>query len=260
LKKLQLGSRDAPRRWLTKQQAIRHLIHAAVRLIVAGEDPFATHLLIQSADKLLIDLAKHSATGKKLAHDWTTLMKPEYKDALLKVHRETFNFLKHADRDHDQTLHVGDIALSNVLQLGVCIYNFSGLSNEFTDHMRLGVAIARLVFPNSFVNDDQRSSHHQTINGLGEFTLREFLSAVRNQRRLGEFSKSRYGTTSGLAGCKRFAGSAVLKNQGRLGDQTYLDGRRRRLRARLLCRNVWQTAAARGIGKRSAALASTCAR
>jgi hypothetical protein len=106
-------------------------------------------------------------------------MKPEYKDALLKVHRETFNFFKHADRDHDQTLHVGDIALSNVLQLGVCIYNFFGLSNEFTDHMRLGVAIARLVFPNSFVNDDQRSSHHQTINGLGEFTLREFLSAVR---------------------------------------------------------------------------------
>jgi hypothetical protein len=104
LKKLELGPRDAPRRWLTKQQAIRHLIHAAVRLIVAGEDPFATHLLIQSADKLLIDLAKHSATGK-LALDWTPLMKPEYKDALLKVHRETFNFLKHADRDHDQTLH-----------------------------------------------------------------------------------------------------------------------------------------------------------
>jgi hypothetical protein len=45
--------------------------------------------------------------------------------------------------------------------------------------MRLGVAIARLVFPNSFVNDDQRSSHHQTVSGLGEFTLREFLSAIR---------------------------------------------------------------------------------
>jgi hypothetical protein len=96
-----------PKRKLTKQQAVRHLIHAAVRLIAAGEDPFATHLLIQSADKLLIDLAKHSAAGK-LAYDWTTIMKPEYKDALLKVHRETFNFFKHADRDHDKTLHVGD--------------------------------------------------------------------------------------------------------------------------------------------------------
>jgi hypothetical protein len=51
-------------------------------------------------------------------------MKPDYKDALLKVYRETFNFLKHADRDHDQSLHVGDIALANVLQSGICIYNF----------------------------------------------------------------------------------------------------------------------------------------
>jgi hypothetical protein len=72
LKKLQLGPRGAPRRRLTKQQAVRHLIHGAVRLLAAGEDPFATHLLIQSADKLLIDLAKHSAT-RKLVYDWTAL-------------------------------------------------------------------------------------------------------------------------------------------------------------------------------------------
>ena len=47
-----------PKRTLTKKQAIRHLIHAAVRMIAAGEDPFAIHLLTHSADKLLIDLAK----------------------------------------------------------------------------------------------------------------------------------------------------------------------------------------------------------
>jgi hypothetical protein len=98
-------------------------------MILNAEDPFATHLLIQSADKLLIDLAKRHSTGK-LKMDWTKFMKPEYKDALLAVHRETYNFLKHADIDHDQTLHVGDIAMSNVLQLGVCIVNYWGCSTN----------------------------------------------------------------------------------------------------------------------------------
>jgi hypothetical protein len=49
-------------------------------MILNAEDPFATHLLIQSADKLLIDLAKRHSTGK-LKMDWTKFMKPEYKDA-----------------------------------------------------------------------------------------------------------------------------------------------------------------------------------
>jgi hypothetical protein len=179
LKKLELGEREPPRRWLTKKQAVRHLIHAAVRMIVAGEDPFATHLVIQSADKLLVDLAPHTVAGK-LPVDFTEFMKPEYKDALLKVYRETFNFLKHADRDHDQSLHVGDIALANVLQLGICIYNFSGLSNEFTDHMRLGSIFAKLVFPNGFVGEDQRAFHDQSVGSLGNFTLRQFLVAQRS--------------------------------------------------------------------------------
>ena len=186
MKKLELGPRDAPRRRLTKQQAVRHLIHAAVRLVVAGEDPFATHMLIQSADKLLIDLAKRSAAGK-LAHDWTKIMKPEYKDALLEVHRETFNFFKHANKDHDKTLHVGDIALSNILQLGVCIYNFYGLSGEFTDHMKLGAGIARLVFPNGFVTDDQRALHEATVTAMGNFTLSEFFEALQTETILKNF-------------------------------------------------------------------------
>lgn len=178
MKKSQLGPRGAPRRTLTKHQAIRHLIHAAVRLTVAGEDPFATHMLIQSAEKLLIDLAKHAAPGG-LAYDWTKIMKPEYKDALLEVHRETFNYFKHADKDHDQPLHVGDIALSNILQLGVCIYNYKALSREFTAHMMLGASIARIVFPDGFVNVEERSLHDEQVERFSKYSLREFFAAVQ---------------------------------------------------------------------------------
>ena len=55
--------------------AIRHLLHSASRMIAAGEDPFAIHVLIQSADKLLIDVAERS--GKNLIFKWDEFIKPE---------------------------------------------------------------------------------------------------------------------------------------------------------------------------------------
>jgi hypothetical protein len=177
LKKLDLGPRGAPRRRLTKQQAIRHLIHAAVRMIMAREDPFATHLLIQSADKLLSDLAKRASDENLF--DWTRSVKPEYKDVLIKLHRETYNFLKHADRDHDQTLHVGDIGTSNILQLGVCITNYQRLFGEWTDHMQIGFAIARFIFPDGFISDDQRQIFRDAVSKNDDYTVSEFISHIR---------------------------------------------------------------------------------
>src|SRR5258705_5373945 len=148
--------RHPPRRALTKKQALRHLIHAAVRMISLGEDPFATHILIQSADKLLIDLAKRSDKSLSFRWDDPKIIKPEFRDALIKLHRETFNFFKHADLDHDKTLHVGDIANSTVLQLGACVVNYHGLFAEMTDHMRLAWSLAKLVFPKGFVMEVER--------------------------------------------------------------------------------------------------------
>ena len=87
--------RHPPKRMITKQQAVRHLIHASSRMLAAAEDPFAIHLLIQSADKLLIDLSKK--TGRKLVFTWDEFIKPEYKDALIEGVTETANFFKHAD-------------------------------------------------------------------------------------------------------------------------------------------------------------------
>ena len=38
---------------------------------------------------------------------------------------------------HDAVLHVGDIAKTNILQIGICIVNYRGLFGEWTDHMKL---------------------------------------------------------------------------------------------------------------------------
>jgi hypothetical protein len=85
-------SQRPPKRTITKRQAVRHLIHSAVRLICIGEDPFSIHLLLQSADKLLIDIAKKAK--RNLPFKWGEFVKPEYEAAIIATIRETSNFLQ----------------------------------------------------------------------------------------------------------------------------------------------------------------------
>jgi hypothetical protein len=173
-------SRSAPKRTITKQQAVRHLIHSAVRLICAREDPFAIHLLVQSADKLLIDLAKK--TKRKLPFTWGEFVKPKYKDALIATIRETSNFFKHADRDHDAALHVVDLAVLNILQLGICVVNYAALFGEWTDHMKLLLYIARVIHPDGFVRPDERERFDAGFVAVQNMTLTSFLSGWWNDR------------------------------------------------------------------------------
>jgi hypothetical protein len=56
------------------------------------------------------------------------------KDAIIATMRETSNFFKHADKDHDAALHVVDVASLNILQLGICIVNYYSLFAHLTDH------------------------------------------------------------------------------------------------------------------------------
>jgi hypothetical protein len=149
------GHRSPPRRRLSKQSAVRHLVHAAVRLIAAGEDPFATNMLIQSADKLTIDIAEN--TKRKLPFTWDEFVKPEYKNGLFKTIRETYNFFKHADDDHDEVLGVIDIALFNLLQLGTVIVNYHALYGTMTNHMRLFFGFVKLVSPAGFVPEVEKA-------------------------------------------------------------------------------------------------------
>ena len=165
--------RHPPRRTLTKQQAVRHLIHAAGRMIAAGEDPFAIHILIQSADKLLIDLGKKA--GRDLKFTWGELVRPEYKAAVIQAIRETSNYFKHADKDHDAKLHVGEIAYSNLLQIGLCIVNYLAIYGEWTDHMQLILHFARITFPNGFVTPEDRAQFDTMLPGR-DLTLGEHLS------------------------------------------------------------------------------------
>jgi hypothetical protein len=134
-----------PRRWIDKQEAVRHLMHTSIRLIIKQEDPFAIHLLINSADKMLIDLSKK--IGTELRMNWEDYIKPEFHGQFFKKIRETYNYLKHADEDYAVELPVRDIMMINVLTLFFCTANYSKLFGEVTDHMTLFLVFVMHVMP-----------------------------------------------------------------------------------------------------------------
>ena len=167
--------RGPPKRTITKKEALRHLVHAAIRMIAAQEDPFATHQIVQSADKLLFDLSEK--LGKALALRWDEFVRPEYKTALLQIHRETFNFLKHADKDYDQELFVGEIAHSNVLQLGVCISNYHAIYGEWTEHMQVFFRLVSILSPNAFTGPVHDELRDNLMPKIGNMTLAQFFNS-----------------------------------------------------------------------------------
>jgi hypothetical protein len=160
------GDLPEPRRMLDKREALRHLIHAAIRLIARMEDPFAVHLLVHSADKILIDLAKQK--GHELRIDWELYIKDEYHDEFFKRHRETYNYFKHADLDFAADLPVRDIAMTNAMSLFITVVNYEHMFGERTHHMALFLTFATTLMPKIIVPTD--------IRGV------ELLKGVRNMQ------------------------------------------------------------------------------
>jgi hypothetical protein len=134
-----------PRRSIDKQEAIRHLLHAAIRLILKKEDPFAIHMLVQSADKLLIDFAKKS--GQELRVDWDLYIKSEHQTAFFEKHRAIYNYFKHADRDFGTDLPVHDIMMLNIMTLFICVANYVTVFKHHTNHMTLFQAFVMALRP-----------------------------------------------------------------------------------------------------------------
>ena len=142
-----------PRRKLNKQEAIRRLLHTSIRLVMKMEDPFAIHLLVHSADKMLIDIAKKQ--NKLLRMDWEDYIKPEYHTSFFKHYRKTYNYLKHADEDFSDDLPIHDIAMMNVMQLFVSITNYRTIFQENTDHFTLFAVFIFNLMPQIILPHDE---------------------------------------------------------------------------------------------------------
>ncbi len=128
-------TRAAPKRTITKLDAIRHLLHASIRMHFAKEDPFAIHLLIQSTEKLIGDFAK-GARIPGYTH-WDALLIPERSKEFFVFYRETYNYFKHADRDWNERLSVYNPIVTNELSLFLNVTSARDIGIPFSEHMHL---------------------------------------------------------------------------------------------------------------------------
>jgi hypothetical protein len=171
---------DEPMRTLDKQEATRHLIHAAIRMFSEEEDPFAIHVLIHAAENTLIDVAKK--TRKQLRVDWESYIKKEYHGDFFTKYREIYNFLKHADRDFGTNIPVRDIMTGNVTTLFICISNYAALFGEWTNHMMRFQSFVLALRP-EFIGADfpQRDKFWQSVRGMQTMTPREFFKIAEEK-------------------------------------------------------------------------------
>jgi len=141
-----------PRRTLDEREALRHVIHTAIRLVTRMEHPFAVRLLVHSADRILIDLAKQN--GRELGVDWELYIKDEYHGEFFKRYRKTYNYFRHADRDFETDLPVRDIAMTNVMNLFITVVNYQHMFGECTNHMLLFLIFMVALMPKIIVPSD----------------------------------------------------------------------------------------------------------
>lgn len=115
---------------VTKLDAARRHLRAAITLLFEGADPIVVHTLVGVASVLAADLARHHHPGE----EWETLAKSANNIAAqdyFVAARSTQNFLKHADRDPDAT-HEFDPTDTDALAFGAVrnLANFGELGLE----------------------------------------------------------------------------------------------------------------------------------
>jgi hypothetical protein len=193
---------DGPQYLLDRQEAVRRLIHSAIRMIFAGEDALAVHILVQAAERQLNDLAK--ARGAALTFDWDSILKPETKKEFFEVYRELYDFLRHANRHPEKKMPIHDLAGFDVIGLLWNIWNYESLFGEGTDHMVMFKLFALNALPDVHSLEKFRANEAivDGFRGLVGFELSLLIKAmveVGTARQFWRFERERSEDTSELA-------------------------------------------------------------
>jgi len=176
-----MSEREDPNRFITKLEGVRHVLHSAIRCQLAGEDPFAIHILAQSAEKVLVDVL----AAQCIPDPFYSMIKPERQKEFFAMYREPVNFLKHADNDHDGLLPVYDIVRASDLAILGSIVRLLALGEPLTSHMRVFLIFVSAQFPNTInlgalpgLEGLVKSEHHKG-SSRGNLAA-DLLTAIRN--------------------------------------------------------------------------------
>lgn len=107
---------------VTKLEAAKRQLACAIRMFLAGEDPIAVHTLGHAALRIILDLSRQRGKGEAL-QSFEDVVRPEKRKQIWTLLARGANFLKHADRDADETLEgVGDAANDWLLLQAITFY------------------------------------------------------------------------------------------------------------------------------------------
>lgn len=129
-----LDARPPPNRLMGKVEAIRHLLHASIRMFFWEEDPFALNVVLYSCDRVITDYVKKQNIF--ITFDWRDYINEEYHQAFYELRLETYDFLRHADRRPNQQLGVRDIAKTNEVDLLMNVHRYWEITKVETEYTR----------------------------------------------------------------------------------------------------------------------------
>ncbi len=137
---------------INKLEAAQRQIDAAIRIFFGGEDPVAVHSVAAAGFRILRDLAEKNHTQVWQMID--ACIRPGMKKKFWSGEgvNKVANFLKHADKDSDQTLDNIDEIINDVTLFFACVL-YQDLGYEYTPEMRFFVTWYSCIHPDQIRDD-----------------------------------------------------------------------------------------------------------
>jgi len=157
---------------ITKETAARRLVASSVKAILWDHDPIGVHVMVLACHALLREYG--DAKGLKSKLDWRNYIRPEYRQEAFRDYiKRPYNFLKHAQRDPDEILDIGNLPTQNdMMLLFNCIAHIEFFGKSFP-HANLHLSRIQIEHPNFLKDGNYKDIILSLANEMSEYETRE---------------------------------------------------------------------------------------
>jgi hypothetical protein len=166
--------------FIDKKHAARLLTNASIRSVFSGECPVANHVVIMSSRQILHEYA--DAHRISLMHDMRTHVKDK---SLVRefefLWKQRYNFLKHADKDHDREINIRNVNFLNDFEILLNAEKYREMFSEMSAHMAIFKCFIALMYPGKMKIDahlDAKHSISETLRKVGAGMSRQAICDI----------------------------------------------------------------------------------
>lgn len=144
-----------------KLEAARRQIDAAIRMLLAQEDPLAVYAIAHSGFNILWDLSKRNGS-EGFFKEIIDNIRPGKEGKFRAELNKTWNFLKHADKDSDASLkNVSEELNETILFMATQLYN--GLGQKLTPEMLVVLCFFSALHPDFMLDTNPLKNFFQDL-------------------------------------------------------------------------------------------------